>query len=127
MRRGATETVYARQLKDGGIPLMVASAMQKGVVPPKSVDVEGGKWTRPVGFVLAGLGVAAAGFSGQQYLHSKSLVSDANGAYTANGGANFPADTQKLSSAKSALNTSNIAGLAAAVLIVGGLTMAFAF
>ena len=127
VRRGATETVYARQLKDGGIPLMVASAMQKGVVPPKSVDVEGGKWTRPVGFVLAGLGVAAAGFSGQQYLHSKSLVSDANGAYTANGGAYFPADTQKLSSAKSALNTSNIAGIAAAVLIVGGLTMAFAF
>ena len=127
VRRGATETVYARQLADGGIPLMVASAMQKGVVPPKSVDVVGGKWTKPVGYVLAGLGVVAAGFAGQQYLHSKSLVTDANNAYTANGGAYFPADTEKLSSAKSSLNTSNIAGIAAAVLVVGGLTMAFVF
>jgi hypothetical protein len=127
VRRGAVETVYARQLKDGGIPLMVASAMQKGVVPPKSVDVEGGKWTKPVGYVLAGLGVAAVGFGGYEYMHATSLVNDANTAYDANGGFLKQGDLDKVSQAKSANSTSKIAFAVGAGLVAVGAVMLFAF
>jgi hypothetical protein len=127
VRRGAKETVYARQLADGGIPLFVSGSLQKGNVPPKSVDVAGTRWTKPVGFVAMGLGAVAVGVSGQQYLHSKSLVDDANSTYTSNQGAYFPGDLDKASSAKSARTISTIAGIAGAALIVAGVAMVIFF
>lgn len=127
VRRGGKETVYARQLADGGIPLILASSMQKGAVPARSVDVAGGKWTRPVGIVIAGLGVAALGFGGYEASHSKSLANDASAAYTTNGNTYLPAQADQISSSKSAHKTSTVALAVGAGLVVLGAVFVFVF
>ena len=127
LRRGGKETVHVRQLADGGIPLSLASAMQKGAVPAKSVEVAGGKWTKPVGIVVAGLGVVAAGFGAQQYFHAKGLTDDTNKAFAANGGYLKPADLPNVSSAKTANSNSKIAYAVGAGLVVVGALFVFVF
>ena len=87
----------------------------------------GGKWTKPVGLVLAGLGVAAVGFGGYQYTHAKSLISDANSNYTANGGYYTTPDLDKINSAKSANSTSKVVGAIGAGLVVLGAVLVIAF
>src|SRR5439155_1370841 len=50
-RGGFWETVFARQTEKGGLPLTLASDLHGGR-PDPSVDVQEGKWTRPVGYTL---------------------------------------------------------------------------
>ena len=59
-RGGFSDTVFARQTERGGLPLSLASDL-RGERPPASVDVREGKWTKPVGYTLAGAGIIALG------------------------------------------------------------------
>jgi hypothetical protein len=125
LRRSASETVYARQLADGGIPLTTAG-VGRGV-PPRSVELAGGKWTKPVGYVLAGLGVAAAGFGVYEGTHAQSMMNDANTAYSKNGGFYTQNEIDNISSARSANSTSKVALAVGAGLVVVGAVFVFAF
>jgi len=99
-RGGFSETIYARQTEKGGLPLSLASDL-RGERPPASVDVREGKWTKPVGYTLAGAGIIALGVGIFQGQHSKSLINQAESNYRANG-AYLPADVSNLNSASSA-------------------------
>lgn len=95
---------------------------------PDAKEVKsGGKWTRPVGFTLAGAGLLMAGIGAYQGAHSKSLVDDANRRYRNNKGAYLQGDLATISSAKKAANTANVLFVVAAVLAAAGLTMSLAF
>ena len=126
-------SLYARQFAEGGLSLLAPQDLpldkdgNRKVPPSVRPKVAEGKWTRPVGYVIAGVGVAAAGVGGFQGLRSKSLVDEANQAYDTNKGAYLPADLTKIDQAKSAASTANILLISGAVLVAVGLTMAFAF
>src|SRR3954451_4670911 len=96
-RGGFSETVYARQTEKGGLPLWLASDLH-GATPAPSVDVKEGKWTRPVGYTIAGAGLVAVGIGIYQGQHSKSLISQAEANYNVNG-AYLSSDVSNLNSA----------------------------
>ena len=124
-RGGFSETIYARQTEKGGLPLSLASELQ-GQRPPASVDVREGKWTKPVGYTLAGAGIIALGVGIFQGQHSKSLINQAEANYRANG-AYLPADVSNLNSASSAAKIGNILLVSGAVLLASGSVLTFAF
>jgi len=125
--------LYARQLEEGGISLTPVQDLQLDVsgktsLPPSAKVVKGGgRWTRPVGFTVAGVGALAAGIGAYEGMHSKSLVSDANSRYQTNHGAYQQSDLATISSAHSAASTANVLFVVGAVLVAAGLTMSFAF
>ena len=126
--------LYAREFEQGGLSLFAASDLPTGKdgrpVVMKSVRPiagEGGKWTRPVGYVVAGLGVAAAGFGGYEYVHGKSLSDQANSRYVANQGAYHQGDLSTVQSAHSAKTLETVGLVAGGILVVAGLALAFAF
>ena len=93
-------------------------------VPP---PVARSRFTILFGVLLAGLGVAAVGFGGYQYTHAKSLISDANASYAANGGYYTTPDLDKINSAKRANSNSKVVGAVGAGLVVLGAVLVFAF
>src|SRR5437764_13980795 len=95
-RGGFSETVYARQTEKGGLPMWLASDL-RGARPDASVDVKEGKWTRPVGYTIAGAGLVALGIGVYQGQHSKSLISQAEANYSVNG-AYLSSDVSNLNS-----------------------------
>lgn len=125
--------LYARQFEQGGLSLLAPKDLpldkdgNRKVPPSVRPKVAEGKWTKPVGYVVAGLGVVAAGVGGLQGMQSKSLVDEANAAYDKNGGAFLQGDLTKISDAKTKASTANILFITGAVLVTVGLTMAFAF
>ena len=124
-RGGFSETVYARQTEKGGLPLWLASDL-RGTRPDASVDVKEGKWTRPVGYTLAGAGVLALGIGIYQGQHGKSLISQAESNYRANG-AYLPSDVSNLNSARSAATIANVLLVSGALLVASGAVLTFAF
>lgn len=125
--------LYARQFEQGGLSLLAPKDLpldkdgNRKVPPSVRPKVAEGKWTKPVGYVVAGLGVVAAGVGGLQGMQSKSLVDEANTAYDKNGGAFLQGDLTKISDAKTKATTANVLFITGAVLVTVGLTMAFAF
>src|SRR5258705_4127661 len=83
-RGGFSEMVFARQTEKGGLPLWLASELH-GTRPAPSVDVKEGKWTKPVGYTLAGAGLIALGIGVYQGQHSKSLIIGGESNHPANG------------------------------------------
>ena len=127
LRLGGTEKLLARQLADGGILLQVGSE-KPGAALGASVVLEAGRrWTRPTGFAVAGLGVAAGLVGVWQGSKSKGFVNDANAAFDRNGGAYLQSDFVTLQSAKSAASTANALFVVGGLLAAAGLTMALAF
>ena len=124
-RGGFSETIYARQTEKGGLPLWLASDL-RGTRPEPSVDVNEGKWTRPVGYTLAGAAVLALGIGIFEGQHSKNLVSDAESNYRKNG-VYLASDVSNLNSAKSAATVANVLIVTSAVLLATGGVLAFAF
>jgi len=124
-RGGFSETIYARQTEKGGLPLSLASDL-RGERPPASVDVREGKWTKPVGYTLAGAGIIALGVGIFQGQHSKSLINEAESNYRANG-AYLPADVSNLNSASSAATIGNVLLVSGAVLLASGSVLTGAF
>jgi hypothetical protein len=124
-RGGFSETVYARQTEKGGLPLWLASDL-RGARPDPSVDVKEGKWTRPVGYTLAGAGMVALGVGIYQGQHSKSLIDNAESNYRANG-AYLPSDVSNLNSARSSATIANVLLISSALLIASGALLTFAF
>ena len=124
-RNGASEVVYARQTEKGGLPLVLASEL-RGTRPGASVDVQEGKWTKPVGYTLAGAGVLALAVGIYEGQHSKSLISQAETNYRANG-VYLSNDISNLNSARSAATIGNVLLVASAVLIASGTVLTFAF
>lgn len=125
-RNSSSETIYARQTERGGLPVTLASEMGFGQRPAPSVDVKEGKWTRPVGYTLAGAGLLALGvglFEGQ---HSKSLISQAESNYRTNG-AYLSADVSNINSAHSAATVANVLLVAGVLLAASGAVLTFAF
>ncbi|MBS2021384.1 MAG: hypothetical protein JST92_03170 [Deltaproteobacteria bacterium] len=127
--------LYGRQFDKGGLALLAPKDLPldkdgKRKVPPSvrpKLAQAGVRWNKPVGFVLAGLGVVAAGVGGYEYMHAKGLVSDANDAYDKNGGYYLPAQVDQINSAKSAQGVSKVAlGIGVGLIVVGGV-IAFAF
>jgi hypothetical protein len=125
-RGGFSELIYARQTDKGGIPLWIASELN-GQKPEPSVDFHEGKWTRPVGYTVAGVGVAAVGIGIFEGFHGKSLRDQAQANYAANGNTYLASDVSKLNSAHSAATIGNVLTIAGAVLVVAGAAVAFAF
>src|SRR5437899_7393362 len=124
-RGGFSETIYARQTEKGGLPLWLASDL-RGTRPEPSVDVKEGKWTRPVGYTLAGVAVLALGIGIFEGQHSKSLVSDAESNYRKNG-VYLASDVSNLNSAKNAATVANVLIVTSVVLLATGGVLAFAF
>ena len=124
-RGGFSETVFARQTEKGGLPLTLASDLHGGR-PDPSVDVKEGKWTRPVGYTLAGAAVLALGIGIFEGQHGKNLVSDAESNYRKNG-VYLASDVSNLNSAKSAATVANVLIVTSAVLLATGGVLAFAF
>src|SRR6266850_1842505 len=126
VRRGwFSETVYARQTEKGGLPLWLASDLH-GAKPAPSVDVKEGKWTKPVGYTLAGAGLIALGIGIYQGQHSKSLINGAESNYRTNG-VYLPADISNLNSASTSATVGNVLLVSGAVLLATGGVLAFAF
>jgi hypothetical protein len=125
-RGGFSETIYARQTDKGGLPLWLASEMNGGK-PDASVEFHEGKWTRPVGYTVAGVGLVAAGVGVVEGLHGKSLRDQAQKNYAANGNTYLASDVSTLNSAHSAANLGNVLTIAGAVLVVAGAVLVFAF
>jgi hypothetical protein len=90
------------------------------------VDVKEGKWTRPVGYTLAGAGILALGIGIYQGQHGKSLISQAESNYRANG-AYLPSDVSNLNSARSAATIANVLLVSGALLVASGAVLTFAF
>jgi len=124
-RGGFSETVYARQTEKGGLPMWLASDL-RGTRPDASVDVKEGKWTRPVGYTIAGAGLVAVGIGIYQGQHSKSLISQAEANYNVNG-AYLSSDVSNLNSAHSAATIANVLLISGALLLATGSVLAFAF
>ncbi len=124
-RGGFSEMVFARQTEKGGLPLWLASELH-GTRPAPSVDVKEGKWTKPVGYTLAGAGLIALGIGIYQGQHSKSLISGAESNYRANG-VYLPADISNLNSASTSATIGNVLLVSGAVLLATGGVLAFAF
>lgn len=127
--------LYARQFAQGGLSLLAPQDLPLDKdgnrkpapsVRPKVVQA-GTKWTKTAGFVIAGVGVAAAGVGGWQGLRSKSLVSDANAGFDKNGGYYSAADVTTIESARTAATTANALFITGAVLAVAGATLILAF
>src|SRR5207253_1695289 len=96
-----------------------------GTRPEPSVDVKEGKWTRPVGYTLAGAAVLALGIGIFEGQHSKNLVSDAESNYRKNG-VYLSSDISNLNSAKSAATIANVLIASGVVLLAAGGVLAFA-
>jgi hypothetical protein len=124
-RGGFSETVYVRQTEKGGLPLTLASDL-RGTRPEPSVDVKEGKWTRPVGYTLAGAGAIALGVAIFEGQHSKSLTNQADANYRANG-AYLASDVANLNSARSAATIANVLLVSGVALLAAGGVLAFAF
>jgi len=110
---------------EGGLPLSLASDL-RGERPPASVDVREGKWTKPVGYTLAGAGIIALGSGSSRASTAKSLINQAESNYRANG-AYLPADVSNLNSASSAATIGNVLLVSGAVLLASGSVLTFAF
>jgi hypothetical protein len=124
-RGGFSETIYARQTEKGGLPMWLSSEL-RGQKPDASVDVKEGKWTRPVGYTLAGAGLIALGVGIYQGQHSKSLINQAESNFRTNG-AYLPSDVSNLNSAHSAATIGNVLLISGALLAASGAVLAFAF
>jgi hypothetical protein len=124
-RGGFSETIYARQTEKGGLPMWLSSDL-RGQRPDASVDVKEGKWTRPVGYTLAGAGLIALGVGIYQGQHSKSLIDGAQSNFRTNG-AYLPSDVSNLNSAHSAATLGNVLLISGALLVASGAVLAFAF
>jgi hypothetical protein len=125
--------LYARQLPGGGIILMRSLDLQMNASGKRDLaasvntaDLKETKWTKPVGYAVAGLGIVAGAIGVYEGLHSKSLTNDANARYTSQNGY-LQRDLSQIDSAKSAAGTANILFVVGAVLLASGLTMSFAF
>jgi len=119
---------------EGGITLMRSQDLQLGAAGKsqlgtsvKTVELKQTKWTKPVGYTVAAVGLLGLGAGVVEGLQSKKLVSDANTRYKANGGAYLQSDLATLDSARGAASTANILYIAGAVLLATGLTLSFAF
>ena len=98
-----------------------------GQKPDPSVEFHEGKWTRPVGYTVAGVGVAAVGIGVFEGLHAKSLRDQAQANYAANGNTYLASDVSTLNSAHSAATIGNVLTIAGAALVVAGAVLVFAF
>ncbi len=124
-RGGFSETIYVRQTEKGGLPMWLASDLQ-GSRPAPSVDVKEGKWTKPVGYTLAGAGLIALGIGIYQGQHSKSLIDGAESNYRTNG-VYLPSDISNLNSASTSATIGNVLLVSGAALLATGGVLAFAF
>jgi hypothetical protein len=124
-RGGFSETIYARQTDRGGLPLWLASELG-GTKPEASVEFHEGGWKKPVGYTVAGVGLAAVGVGIAEGLHAKSLNNQANDNFARNH-VYLQSDVATIDSAKSASTTANVLFIAGAVLVAAGLTTAFVF
>ena len=111
--------------REGRLPLWLASDLH-GTKPAPSVDVKEGKWTKPVGYTLAGAGLIALGIGIYQGQHSKSLISGAESNYHTNG-VYLPADISNLNSASTSATIGNVLLVSGAALLATGGVLAFAF
>ena len=125
-RNASSETVYVRQTERGGLPMTLASELRFGERPIPSVDVKEGKWTKPVGYTLAGAGLLALGIGIFEGQHSKSLISQAESNYQKNG-AYLSSDVSNISSAHTAANIANVLLVSGLVLAAAGGVLTFAF
>lgn len=129
----AKPSLFARQLEGGGISLLRSQDLQLGAggkpelaasVP--TAQLKTGKWTKPVGLTVAGVGVVLAAVGVFQGLHSKSLVDQAQKNYATNG-AYLASDLTTLDSAHSAATLGNVLTIGGAVLLISGAVLTFAF
>jgi hypothetical protein len=123
--------LYARQLSQGGISLLRPQDLtaQKSELSAsvRTTDLKQTKWTRPVGYTVAAVGLLAIGGAVLEGLHSRSLSNDASAQFQANGGGYLQSNLSTIDSARSAASTANILFVVGGVLAATGATMAFAF
>jgi TolB-like protein len=119
------EMIHARQTEKGGLPLF-SDAELGGQRPEPSVEYREGRWTKPVGYTIAGVGLAAAGIGIAEALHGRSLNNQANSDFARNH-VYLQSDVATLDSAHGATTTANLLFAAGAVLCAAGLTTAFFF
>jgi hypothetical protein len=123
-RNSAAELVYVRQTDRGGIPLWSMSELAHA--PEPSVEFHEARWTRPVGYTVAGVGAVALGLGIAEALHGKALNDQANARFARNH-VYLPTDVATLDSAHSATTTANVLFAVSAALVAAGLTTAFVF
>jgi hypothetical protein len=124
-RGGFSDLIYARQTEKGGLPLTLSSE-SAGRKPGPSVDYEEGSWTKPVGYTVAGVGLAVIGIGIAEGLHGKSLANQVNADFAKNH-VYLQADVATADSAQSATKTANVLFVVGAVLAAAGITTAFVF
>lgn len=94
---------------------------------PAPPPAAGPRWTRVAGTTVAAVGAAALVGGLVQGARSKSLISSAESAYNANGGAWRTANLDDLRSGNSAAKSANLLFAAGAAMAALGLVVAFAF
>ena len=95
------------------------------VLPSAKYDPPG-RWEKPTGLVVAGVGVLMAAAGVYEGLHSKSLINGAQNNYQTNK-TYLPSDLSTLNSAHSAASLGNVLVIGGAIAAAAGLTLAFAF
>jgi hypothetical protein len=111
--------------QDKALPASQAPAA--AVASVAAPEVPARKWAKPVGYTAAALGAAALIGGVVQGLRASSMISSAESAYEANGGAYRPANAAELASGNSAAKSANLLFGVGGVLAAAGLVVALAF